>query len=261
MDGHHSHNTPKFKDYCDEKDIITIYLPPHASHLLQPLDVSCFSPLKREYGKQLEGAMRKNTHYIVKEKFIELYIASRPGALSTNNIKAGFQATGLEPFDPSEVLSNINALVQTPSPSTPSSIQDDDQCWMPETPHSIDQLKRQTRIIRKRFKKKTILTPSPTNQGTLKVAKSAENSMYERVLAREELVELRAEVKELSKLLKARKSYIGVGRKIARDVVIEHVAEQEIVKEDGIVIECPASQRRCRQCKQTGHNSRTCSRK
>jgi hypothetical protein len=29
-------------------------MPAHASHLLQPLDVGCFGPLKQAYGRQIE---------------------------------------------------------------------------------------------------------------------------------------------------------------------------------------------------------------
>ena len=50
LDGHGSHATPEFDQYCTEHKIITLCMPPHTSHLLQPLDVGCFSPLKRSYG-------------------------------------------------------------------------------------------------------------------------------------------------------------------------------------------------------------------
>jgi hypothetical protein len=45
LDGHSSHATPEFDQYCPENNIITLCMPPHTSHLLQPLDVSCFSLL------------------------------------------------------------------------------------------------------------------------------------------------------------------------------------------------------------------------
>lgn len=51
LDGHRSYATPEFDRYCLEHLIITLYMPPHSSHLLQPLDVGCFSVLKRSYGR------------------------------------------------------------------------------------------------------------------------------------------------------------------------------------------------------------------
>jgi hypothetical protein len=49
LDGHESHLNQDFKDYCLEHKILTLCMPPHSSHILQPLDVVCFSPLKRKY--------------------------------------------------------------------------------------------------------------------------------------------------------------------------------------------------------------------
>jgi hypothetical protein len=37
LDGHGSHATPQFDLFCAEHYIITLCMPPHSSHLLQPL--------------------------------------------------------------------------------------------------------------------------------------------------------------------------------------------------------------------------------
>ncbi|OBS17615.1 hypothetical protein FPOA_11933 [Fusarium poae] len=42
LDGHESHHSADFERYCQDNKIITLCMPPHASHLLQPLDVGCF---------------------------------------------------------------------------------------------------------------------------------------------------------------------------------------------------------------------------
>ena len=54
LDGHGSHLTPVFDQFCTEHKIVPLYMPPHSSHILQPLDVGCFSVLKRSYGHQIE---------------------------------------------------------------------------------------------------------------------------------------------------------------------------------------------------------------
>jgi hypothetical protein len=51
LDGHESHNSVNFYQYCEEHKIITLCMPPHSLHLLQPLDVGCFAPLKKAYGR------------------------------------------------------------------------------------------------------------------------------------------------------------------------------------------------------------------
>src|SRR4030081_427431 len=58
LDGHGSHLTPEFDEICTQNDIIPICMPPHSSHLLQPLDVGCFAPLKRAYGRLIEYKAR-----------------------------------------------------------------------------------------------------------------------------------------------------------------------------------------------------------
>ncbi|RKL07307.1 hypothetical protein BFJ70_g16897, partial [Fusarium oxysporum] len=47
LDGHESHHSVDFERYCKANKIITLCMPPHSSHLLQPLDVGCFGLLKK----------------------------------------------------------------------------------------------------------------------------------------------------------------------------------------------------------------------
>lgn len=48
-------------------------MPAHSSHLLQPLDVACFSPLKRKYGDAVSALARNRTNYISKETFLPAF--------------------------------------------------------------------------------------------------------------------------------------------------------------------------------------------
>jgi len=138
LDGHHSHNTPEFDEYCTKYDIITLFMPPHASHLLQPLDVACFSPLKRAYGRRVEELIRLNQHYMDKSDFLRLYIAARLEAITEQNVRAGFRAAGLVPLDPSVVLDQLTPVPRTPTPPPflPSS-QELEQGWNPATPRTV----------------------------------------------------------------------------------------------------------------------------
>ena len=45
-DGHDSHISVEFVYYCYEQSIAILLLLPHSSHLIQPLDIGVFSPLK-----------------------------------------------------------------------------------------------------------------------------------------------------------------------------------------------------------------------
>ena len=51
VDGHGSHISIEFIEFCLTVNIIAYCLPPHSTHLLQPLDVGLFSPLQKAYGK------------------------------------------------------------------------------------------------------------------------------------------------------------------------------------------------------------------
>jgi hypothetical protein len=67
LDGYESHLNQEFKDYRIEHKILTLCMPPHSSHVLQPLDVVCFSPLKRKYSQRVRDLARRRVFYIDKE--------------------------------------------------------------------------------------------------------------------------------------------------------------------------------------------------
>ena len=70
IDGHESHSSLDFQDLCKEKNIVLRYMPPHSSHLLQPLNVGCFAPLKRRYGDQISALARNRINFVSKESFL-----------------------------------------------------------------------------------------------------------------------------------------------------------------------------------------------
>ena len=137
MDGHHSHNTPEFHDFCNSHNIVTIYLPPHSSHILQPLDVACFSPLKRAYGLEVEKLIMAGVQHVEKCDFLELFIRARSQVMTKANTRAGFRAAGIVPFDPSEALDKLRAPIETPPRSSPPLSQDLEYGWQPTTPRNI----------------------------------------------------------------------------------------------------------------------------
>jgi hypothetical protein len=69
LDGHESHESAAFQEYCKSHNIITLGLPAHSSHLTQPLDVGCFAPLKQAYSRQIEGFIKAHINHITKLEF------------------------------------------------------------------------------------------------------------------------------------------------------------------------------------------------
>jgi 4-hydroxybenzoate polyprenyltransferase len=53
LDGYDSYTNTEFMWNCYKNNIHLFFLPPHISHVLQPLDLLVFSPLKRSYRKHL----------------------------------------------------------------------------------------------------------------------------------------------------------------------------------------------------------------
>jgi hypothetical protein len=78
-------------------------MPPHLLHLLQPLDVGCFAVLKRHYGQLVEQRMRLGFNHIDKHDFLTAFPTARTMAYKAENIRNGFAAAGLVPFNPDRV--------------------------------------------------------------------------------------------------------------------------------------------------------------
>jgi hypothetical protein len=90
IDGYESHCSVEFQDYCKENKIITLCIPPHLLHLLQPLDVVCYSLLKRYYGDRISLLSRNRVYYISKETFLLAFKAAFKKTFTQENVCAGF---------------------------------------------------------------------------------------------------------------------------------------------------------------------------
>jgi 4-hydroxybenzoate polyprenyltransferase len=105
LDGHGSHETTEFMWECFSNNIQLLFLPPHTSHVLQPLDLSIFSSLKTSYRKHV-GFLSVHTDStpIRKRNFLQCYYKARCDALTAKNIKAGWKAGGLWPVNSAKPL-------------------------------------------------------------------------------------------------------------------------------------------------------------
>ncbi|EDN95803.1 hypothetical protein SS1G_11682 [Sclerotinia sclerotiorum 1980 UF-70] len=85
LDGHESHKSPAFQEYCKKHNIILLSLPPHSSHLTQPLNIDCFGPLKRSYNRQIENFIKAHITHITKTEFFQTFKAAYIEAISISN--------------------------------------------------------------------------------------------------------------------------------------------------------------------------------
>lgn len=134
-DGFGTHETLEILEFCLANNLILCRLPSHTSHKLQPCDVGPFAPLKSAYREQVERLNQGGVDIVSKEYFTYLYSPARDRALTQRNIRAGWSATGLFPFNPERVLRDVPkplAEVSTINPETEAASTD----ILDEVPHT-----------------------------------------------------------------------------------------------------------------------------
>ena len=113
-DGHDSHISAPFVRFCIDNNIVLFLLPPHSSHLLQPLDVGVFSPLKHAMSSQLSRLYATEISRLQEAEWLEHYAKARFIAITSNNIRGGWRGAGLFP-------TNINRILRLLPEATASS--------------------------------------------------------------------------------------------------------------------------------------------
>ena len=119
FDGHDSHLTSPFLLHSIEHNIHLLMLPAHTSHLLQPLDVGVFGPLKSAMSKCLDRLIRTGISRLQKVEWVEKYMEARPLAFTKSNIEGAWRGAGLFPYSPQKVLRKIVNPPTPPRLSTP----------------------------------------------------------------------------------------------------------------------------------------------
>ncbi|KAI4745532.1 hypothetical protein E4T50_04115 [Aureobasidium sp. EXF-12298] len=78
MDGHGSHTAIDFLWYCKQNKIHLLFLPGHISHVLQPLNLGVFAPLKSRYRAQIAAlASLDDASPVKKQRFVTCYNIAR----------------------------------------------------------------------------------------------------------------------------------------------------------------------------------------
>ncbi len=249
-------------------------MPAHSSYYLQPLDVSCFSVLKRAYGDLVKTMIVLGVYYVDKPRFLELFLEARKKTFSSKNIASGFRATGLSPFNLNQVLGRLQTKIRTPSPPPAPQQVPSLPLKTPENAFELDYLqKRREREI------------SPTDQTLQKIIKDCQMAMHNGVLLHKENSQLRAENAQQKKK-RARRAFIQTGGTITIGQGMGHIkAPQDTPKKDQgsrkprqkvqepsrevgegeagpLEMTAPTTRKRapprCSACGSTKHNARTC---
>ena len=264
MDGHESHHSTGFELFCKEHNIITLCMPAHSSHILQPLDVGCFGPLKRAYGREIEGLMRANITHISKADFLPAFFASFQASMTETNIRGTFRGSGIVPFDPESVLSRLDVKLRTPSQVEETA--ELPKTWVPKTPNNPTEATSQTNYIKRRVSHHQGSSPTSILAAVDQITKGTCGIMHKIALLEAENKTLREANTTLSKRRRARKSRlrqggsmtIAEGQALQDQKDVAQQVKQDVHQSNGRKALHETKGGRCSMCGKPGHNARTC---
>jgi len=257
MDGHDSHNTIKFDAYCRDRSIITLCMPPHASHLLQPLDVGVFGPLKKAYGREIESLMRVHINHITKLDFLPSFTRAFDKAFTESNICGSFRGSGLVPLDPDMLISKLDIRLRTPSLEpliTP---------WESQTPQNAIEIGLQATYVRQRVARHQSSSPTAFLAAIDSLVKGTEYVAHKAVIIADEAAKLRESNELLSRRKGAKKKVLPGKTRVRVSDGLQIIAESTLDMLQN-PLEVPNGdtpvprQRRCGRCRQPGHRRETC---
>ena len=86
----------------NDRKIVLYGLPPNTTHIMQPLDVAIFGPLKTAYRKAASNFREANPTDVIKARnFHKVFLQAYDSCMSLEKAASGFRKCGLCPFDSS----------------------------------------------------------------------------------------------------------------------------------------------------------------
>lgn len=267
LDGHGSHLTPEFDEICVKHNIVTLCMPPHSSHLLQPLDVSCFGPLKTYYHLLITDLSRGGAIEIDKSDFLLAYPEARRLTFTKETIMNSFKFAGILPLDANRVISKLNVQLTTPD-STSSLSNDEEEETEPRTPTDFADLQRvESRI--KALRENCLSFPSsPEKKMVGQIIKGSQILMHQLTFLECEIEDLRNELSRKKKKQNRSRKQITHEGDLSVGEVLEQFPETPVASEaestETQVESMPTLQPpfrrtyRCSVCKANGHRKDKC---
>lgn len=186
--------------HCMEHAIGLLILPPHTSHVLQPLDVSVFAPLKRALATETDAVSRVDSGRIQRVEWTEMYIRAREKAFTSANTASGWKATGLEPLSPIVVVDKLAATPtrRTLPPQTPGGSSSLDSSLLYSSPPDGTELREANTVLNSELSKASSVG-SPIKRYAERMTRAFEATQSE-------LTTLRKRIAEQDELLRTRKA-------------------------------------------------------
>lgn len=127
LDNNSSHISLQSVESCKENHIISLTLPPHTAHRLQPLDLSVYGSLKRYLNTAMDDWQRSHPgRALTIYEMAQLLGVAFTKSVTNTNITAGFRAKGIflcesdifedSDFLPADVTEQPTPKLQQPGP-------------------------------------------------------------------------------------------------------------------------------------------------
>jgi hypothetical protein len=234
-DGHDSHISGSFIAHCVQNNITLLVLPAHTSHVLQPLDIAVFGPLKKRLTAALEHFNHAQLGRIQKIEWMDAYIRARKEACTQHNIASAWRGAGLVPYHPERAFRTLGGC-STPEPEQPPATPKQtvlDQVWTNSSPPDVSVLQQANSVLRASLGSGTSLN-TPLRKYITKLADGAEQLATTHKINKCETDKLRSVIKMRKKRKKGKrvvlKGHFHISTAELRDAVIQ--AEKDTKRQD-----------------------------
>jgi hypothetical protein len=231
MDGHSSHMTARLIEFCMNSTIDLMILPPHCSHILQPLDLTIFGPLKAALSKETDRVARVDYGRIHRSEWTQMYFRAREKALSVDNIQSGFKSAGLSPLEPMKVLEKLPGGPNQPNrpPETPLNRSNWDLPLLDSSPPDGTEL-RTANAMFNTILEETPAIPSPARRYGARLGRSLEMANADRLAKTKEANQLRERLNAKKEQKRGKRMVVeGTFVFTVQDVYEKMVAAEETV--------------------------------
>ena len=228
-DGHDSHISGSFIAHCLLNRILLFILPPRTSHLLQPLDVAIFGPLKKRLTAALEHLNMAQLVRIHKHEWMEAYIKARTEVLDTQHIDSSWRGAGLFPFNPKRAL-RTNEKETTPEAETPiqaTPYKAFDRVFMNSSPPDAQSLQKANELLLSTLDSRTIPS-TPVRRYIRKLAFGTEQLRAKSIVHQHDANNLRSIIKKRTTRTKGKRVILKGHFHISTQELHKGVVEAEL---------------------------------